>query len=87
MKIIINRCFGGFCINEVSLKELGIKETVNMRVNPELIKAIESGKYVNSCFSKLTIVTIPDEATDFAIEEYDGNESIIYVLNGKLYWA
>lgn len=87
MKIIINGCYGGFSINKKSLKELNIEPTIDMRTNPEFIKAIESGKYTNNYCSKLVVEEIPDNVTDYSIEEYDGLESIIYVVDGKLHWA
>ena len=33
------------------------------------------------------IVTIPATATDCFVNDYDGMESLIYVVNGKLNWA
>jgi len=33
----------------------------------------------------VVIATIPDEATDWSIWDYDGLETIIYVLDGRLY--
>ena len=55
---------------------------------------------INTCFggfgvredvdgycAELEVVEIPDGATDYYLNEYDGMESIIYVLDGKLHWA
>ena len=39
---------------------------------------------VNKAISK---IKDPDTSTDYEIDEYDGWESIIYVVNGKLYHA
>jgi hypothetical protein len=32
-------------------------------------------------------VAIPDEATDWELDEYDGFERVTYVVGGKLYHA
>ena len=41
----------------------------------------------NNHIGDLVVVEIPDGATDWDIYEYDGLETIIYVLNGKIYYA
>lgn len=46
---------------------------------------INNGENINSDFSKLEVVSIPNEVTDYEINEYDGMESIICVIDGKLY--
>lgn len=33
----------------------------------------------------LMVVEIPDNATDWELDEYDGLESIIYVADGKIH--
>lgn len=93
MKIIINRCYGGYNINGKTIKKLSESGMVvdehggvydSTRTNSELIKMIENGEYVDSSYSKLKVVEIPDNATDYMIEEYDGLESILYVVDGKI---
>ena len=32
-------------------------------------------------------MTIPDNATDWDIEDYDGNETLIYVVDGKIHYC
>lgn len=56
-----------------------------LRYNQTLISMIEEGYDCSGSFSKLRVVEIPDEATDYMINEYDGSENVIYVLNGKLH--
>lgn len=90
MKIIINTCYGGFSFNETAIQRYGIQtydDDTATRTRADLIEAIESGEDLSGSYAKLEVVEIPDEATDFAIEEYDGMEDIIYVVNGKLNWA
>ena len=90
MKMIINTCFGGFGVREDIEKKLGLDTLYDedeIRTNPELIAMIEAGEDVNGHCAKLEVVEIPDAATDYYLDEYDGAESIIYVLDGKLHWA
>ena len=35
----------------------------------------------------LRVIEIPEEATDWDIIDYDGAETVVYVINGKLMWA
>lgn len=59
------------------------------RCNPILIKLVESGhgEEIAASYAKLQVVTIPDNATDYYISEYDGYETLVYVVNGKLHFA
>ena len=41
-------------------------------------------KIVSGLCARLKVVEIPDEATDWKIDEYDGSESLIYVVDGKI---
>lgn len=84
MKIVINRCFGGFSLSEKALEEYktrkGISEDIWSwginRDDPDLINIVESmGAAANGGFAKLKIVEIPDDV-EWQIEEYDGLEHI-----------
>jgi hypothetical protein len=84
MKIVINGDFGGFG-DEVDLRyEDMVLSHNNDRTNPWLVQFVENKPHL--C-GDLKVVTIPDSATDWEIHEYDGCESIIYVEDGKIYWA
>lgn len=84
MKIVINGDFGGFGY-EVDLRyENMVRSHNNDRTNPELIQFVENNPHL--C-GDLKVATIPDSATDWEIHEYDGLESVIYVEDGKIYWA
>ena len=89
MKIIINDCFGGFGVREDVLEKFGLsgakEETI--RFDPNLIALVESGEDINDDYSDLAVVEIPDNATDWFIDEYDGSEQIIYVVDGRLHWV
>ena len=88
MKVVINNCYGGFGLSDEACKFLGIEYAFNIehdRTNEKLIEAVEKfGDAVNGSYSDLKIVDVPDEATDWQLQEYDGIESIIYVVNGKI---
>jgi hypothetical protein len=86
MKVVINDCFGGFSINaEIAMKYFGDKFFEPKRTNTTLINLIESGVNCNDSCSKLKVVDIPDNATDWRIIEYDGAEYVIYVIDGKMH--
>ena len=88
MKICINTCFGGFSLSDEASRMLGFKTRYPQisRTDPRLIEVVNTlGKAANGWSARLAIVDIPDEATDWEIEEYDGSEGIIYVLDGKLH--
>jgi hypothetical protein len=89
MKMIINDCYGGFGVRQEVLDELelnGFSEE-ELRTAARLIEEIESGKDVSDDCAELKVVEIPDESTDYYLDEYDGLETVTYVLDGKLYWA
>ena len=89
MKIIINDCFGGFGVREDVLEKFGLSEAdeKTIRFDPNLITLIESGEDINDDYSDLVVVEIPDNATDWFIDEYDGSEEIICVVDGMLHWV
>lgn len=84
MKLVINKDFGGFgygCKGNCRAIALMFEEERNA---PELVEMVET---MPELCGDLRIVEIPDTATDYHINEYDGFESVIYVVNGKLQWA
>ena len=91
MKIVINRCYGGFAIPKQYLEQLNLRSEYSYieRTDPCLISIIEEhgGTLEKTTHGPalLTVVEIPNEATDYEINEYDGFEIITYVLDGKLY--
>ena len=89
MKIVINDCFGGFELSNEALQTLGVKRSAQVaRTDSRLIKMVEEdADNVNASCSNLAIVEIPDESTDWMIQDYDGTETVFYVLDGKIYQA
>ena len=88
MKICINTCFGGFGLSDEALQMLGFETRYPWisRTDSRLIEVVNTlGEAANGYSARLAIVDLPDEATDWEIEEYDGSEGIVYVLDGKLY--
>ena len=86
MKIVVNKDYGGFGYGVADEHEDFVRGFANDedRANPELVAFVES--HPNDC-GDLEVVEIPDTATDWEIDEYDGLESVTYVVDGKLYHA
>ena len=83
MKIVINNDYGGYgCDWDNNKYNDIVKKYENDRTNPELVTLVE-----NNHICDLVVVEIPDGATDRDINEYDGLETVIYVLNGKICYA
>lgn len=89
MKFVINNCFGGYGLSKEFLDKYGEKFEYLERNDPELVSAVEEFGEAESSESSasLCIVEIPDDCTDYYIDEYDGRENIIYVKDGGLNWA
>lgn len=87
MKIVINECYGGFGIKKEYLEKLGVEyDSEIKRTNEKLIEMVETlGNEIADAFADLKVVEIPDDATDWRIDEYDGAESVTYVQCGRLY--
>lgn len=90
MKIIVNNGYGGFGISNEALAKYNIPDGMynyELRIHPKLIAAIEQGEDISSPYCALEVVEIPKGATDYMVQEYDGLETVYYVLNGKIYEA
>jgi len=84
IKIVVNRCYGGFGLSEEAYKELGLAwdgygykyNDLDKRSDPRLIEVIEKlGGMASSLLAKLQVVEIPD-GVDWTISEYDGWETV-----------
>ena len=88
MKIVVNKCYGGFGISDEYEEKLGVDSWDILRTDKRLVNAVEKDpEGVSDTYATLRVVEIPDEATDYYIDEYDGMESVIYVVDGKLHWT
>ena len=86
VKIVINRCYGGFGISQAGMdflkEKYNVEETSGYiiestwdRHDPRMVDMVETlGNSVNHGFSKLEVVEI--EGNTYRIEEYDGMESV-----------
>ena len=84
MKIVINKDYGGFGYGVADEYEDFIRGFEGDRTNPELVAFVEC--HPDEC-GDLEVVEIPDTATDWEMDEYDGWESVIYVVDGKIHHA
>lgn len=83
MKLVINRCYGGFSLSEKAIAlcvERGADIDPNRRGydakrdDPIVIGVVEElGAEANGAYASLEVVEIPDDV-DWEIEEYDGSE-------------
>lgn len=90
MKAVINRCFGGFSLPTEFCEKYGIDKYDDefydiSRTDERLVSFVESKNFTQPTFSKLSVVEIPDNATDWEISEYDGAEEIICVVDGTIW--
>lgn len=65
----------------ISLIEKRLSKYAGLSFYEKIKKISEEGSF------DMGVVEIPDEATDYLITEYDGAESVYYVLNGKIHHA
>lgn len=84
MKIVVNRCFGGFSLSKEAYEFLGLEwddygydyNDDDKRTDEKLIKCVEAlGEKANGRFSRLEVVEIPDDI-EWEISDYDGIETI-----------
>ena len=82
MKVVINKCYGGFELSQKAYKELGLEwgdygsayNDSSMRSNEDLVRVVEKlGSKANGCLANLKVVEIPDDI-EWEIEERDGLE-------------
>ena len=96
MKIVVNKRLGGFGLSKEAremLKDL-VGDKFNLlnyydktgRTDKNLITVVETlGDNANGKYAKLVVVKIPNKSTDWDLEEYDGLEDIIYVVDGRIH--
>jgi hypothetical protein len=83
MKVVINKCYGGFSLSEKAYKELGLKGPYDYhgieRHDPRLVEIVgRLGKESFGGLAELKVVEIPDDVK-YEICEYDGIEWIAEV--------
>ena len=84
MKIVVNVAFGDYgCDVSEQYADL-VDRYKDDRTNPELVDFVRN--HPNDC-GDLAVMTIPDNATDWDIADDDGNETLIYVVDGKIHYC
>lgn len=92
MVFVLNKCYGGFSLSPFAVKRLGVDsayadlDSLQIDALAALIAEYGSEKCSGS-FAKLKVVEVPDTVTDWIVQEYDGIEVLIYVLDGKIHQA
>lgn len=84
MKLVINETYGGYGYGVADEFEGLVLKYEDDRTTPEFVAFVEG--HPNDC-GDLNVVEIPDESTDYLIDEYDGAETVYYVVDGKIYTA
>ena len=84
MKIVVNADFGGYGYNVSEQYKDLVERYEDDRTNPELVAFVEN--HPNDC-GDLKVRTIPDNTTDWDIQDYDGDETLIYVVDGKIHYC
>lgn len=84
MKLVINGTYGGFGFGVADEFEELVYKYEDERTASELIAFVE--EHPDDC-GDLEVVEIPDDATDYLINEYDGAETVYYVVDGKIHLA
>ena len=88
MKIVLNKCYGGYSLSKEACNYLGIEcDDYNIsfefsetkgRTNENLVKCVEElGAKASGRCADLEVVEIPDNSF-YKIEEYDGYETVYY---------
>lgn len=81
MKIVINADWGGFVVPQEVRKIFELEGLPTcVRTDPRFVAWVET----HAGESDLAIAEIPDVATDWMIQSYDGMESVLYVIDGKI---
>lgn len=76
MKVVINRCYGGFGLSEKAMKFLEVDSGWPdiARNDSKLVECVEKlGEEANGMCAELKVVEIPDDV-NWKIGEYDGLE-------------
>lgn len=91
LDIILNKCYGGLSFSREALERAGFdwedRYDPGLRRSQRLVDAVRElgDRAAGSRSSKPVVVTIPKEATDWRLMEYDGIETILYVVDGKIH--
>lgn len=88
MVFVLNRNWGGFSLPQNFLDAYGIEDEWDTNIerdDPRLVKWVRNHANNRGRCGDLACVEIPDNCTDYEINDYDGMESITYVVDGKIH--
>jgi len=80
MKVVINKCYGGFSLSPKACAMMGLDSGHAgrnvRRDDPHLVQIVESlGELANGKYAELKVVEIPDDV-EWKIGDYDGMEHV-----------
>lgn len=85
MKIVINATYGAYIVPDY------VRDALQCRVWDSSLAVRTSEAFLTYVREHpeddFAIAIIPDDATDFMIQEYDGSETVYYVQDGKIHEA
>lgn len=89
MVFVLNKCYGGFSLSPFAVERLGVSSPYadlnSLQIDALAALIIEYGsEKCSGSHAKLEVIEVPDTITDWMIQEYDGIEELIYVLDGKI---
>ena len=86
MRFVINTNYGGFSLPKEFCEASGLNKYEEIdRRDSQLIDFMESHDgYIKEGCTNIELVEITDTATESDILEYDGCETIVYVVAGKI---
>lgn len=92
MVFVLNLIWGDFSLPQDYVDTYGLEDCYDfddatIREDPRLIEWVRDHADSSGKCGDLGLVEIPANCTDYEINEYDGWESITYVVGGKLYHA
>lgn len=87
MKVVLNRNWGGFTLGTQFVNYYNLEDEWDFdklsRHDPSLVDWVEKHPEDNP---NLRVIEVPNDVTDWQIHNYDGIESVIAVIDGKIHW-
>ena len=92
IEVLVNECFGGFSFSDEAweiIQPWCDDDDFEARTDPRVIKLYKErgSEFMSGEYSSIGLETIPSNATDWWIDDYDGNETLYYIVDGKRYLA
>lgn len=91
MKFVIHSSWGTYHIPRIVIERFddnkisysnGWDDSFEIRTNSIFVDYVEKSRD-----SEYRIITVPDNYTDYKVVDYDGMETLIYIIDGKIYEA